>query len=186
MSGHSKWHSIKHKNGAIDAKRGRMFTKLIKEITIAARIGGGDAEGNPRLRKAISDAKARFLKHIMSMVDGRTFIHDLLTGCLIFEPTVFSRDALGTAFNCGQHTVGQQLLTDLMACCPDEYVQMMREANARDIADDTRRSRSDADSRQDDPGPKYVHPAYIDASPTEGNGVDSEYSPVERDDAEGE
>src|SRR5438876_945585 len=57
MSGHSKWHSIKHKKGAIDAKRGRMFTKLIKEITIAARIGGGDAEGNPRLRKAILDAK---------------------------------------------------------------------------------------------------------------------------------
>src|SRR5437764_15147586 len=56
MSGHSKWHSIKHKKGAIDAKRGRMFTKLIKEITIAARIGGGDAEGNPRLRKAIQDA----------------------------------------------------------------------------------------------------------------------------------
>src|SRR5262249_8440037 len=57
MSGHSKWHSIKHKKGAIDAKRGRMFTKLIKEITIAARIGGGDPEGNPRLRQAISDAK---------------------------------------------------------------------------------------------------------------------------------
>ena len=57
MSGHSKWHSIKHKKGAIDAKRGRAFTKLIKEITIAARIGGGDLEGNPRLRKAIADAK---------------------------------------------------------------------------------------------------------------------------------
>jgi YebC/PmpR family DNA-binding regulatory protein len=57
MSGHSKWHSIKHKKGAIDAKRGRMFTKVIKEITIAARIGGGDAEGNPRLRKAVLDAK---------------------------------------------------------------------------------------------------------------------------------
>jgi YebC/PmpR family DNA-binding regulatory protein len=57
MSGHSKWHSIKHKKGALDAKRGRMFTKVIKEITIAARIGGGDAEGNPRLRKAIADAK---------------------------------------------------------------------------------------------------------------------------------
>src|SRR5437870_198192 len=57
MSGHSKWHSIKHKKGAIDAKRGRMFTKVIKEITIAARIGGGDVEGNPRLRKAVSDAK---------------------------------------------------------------------------------------------------------------------------------
>jgi YebC/PmpR family DNA-binding regulatory protein len=57
MSGHSKWHSIKHKKGAIDAKRGRMFTKIIKEITIAARIGGGDPDGNPRLRKAVSDAK---------------------------------------------------------------------------------------------------------------------------------
>src|SRR5437867_9061023 len=57
MSGHSKWHSIKHKKGALDAKRGRMFTKVIKEITIAARIGGGDPEGNPRLRKAVSDAK---------------------------------------------------------------------------------------------------------------------------------
>ena len=57
MSGHSKWHSIKHKKGALDAKRGKMFTKLIKEITIAARIGGGDADGNARLRKAVSDAK---------------------------------------------------------------------------------------------------------------------------------
>src|SRR5215813_4264932 len=57
MSGHSKWHSIKHKKGAIDSKRGRAFTKYIKEITIAARIGGGDPDGNPRLRKAILDAK---------------------------------------------------------------------------------------------------------------------------------
>src|SRR5262245_6560863 len=57
MSGHSKWHSIKHKKAAIDSKRGRAFTKLIKEITIAARIGGGDPDGNPRLRKAIADAK---------------------------------------------------------------------------------------------------------------------------------
>ena len=47
MSGHSKWHSIKHKKAAIDSKRGRAFTKFIKEITIAARIGGGDPEGNP-------------------------------------------------------------------------------------------------------------------------------------------
>ena len=58
MSGHSKWHSIKHKKAATDSKRGRAFTKLIKEITIAARIGGGDTEANSRLRKAISDAKA--------------------------------------------------------------------------------------------------------------------------------
>lgn len=59
MSGHSKWATIKHKKGATDAKRGKIFTKLIKEITVAARMGGGDATGNPRLRKAIGDAKAQ-------------------------------------------------------------------------------------------------------------------------------
>ena len=58
MSGHSKWSSIKHKKGAADAKRGRIFTKLIKEITVAARMGGGDPDGNPRLRTAIQAAKA--------------------------------------------------------------------------------------------------------------------------------
>jgi YebC/PmpR family DNA-binding regulatory protein len=58
MSGHSKWASIKHKKGALDAKRGKLFTKFIKEITVAARSGGGDPDGNARLRKAIADAKA--------------------------------------------------------------------------------------------------------------------------------
>jgi YebC/PmpR family DNA-binding regulatory protein len=58
MSGHSKWSSIRHKKAAVDAKRGKIFTKLIKEITVAARIGGGDAEANPRLRTAIAAAKA--------------------------------------------------------------------------------------------------------------------------------
>jgi YebC/PmpR family DNA-binding regulatory protein len=57
MSGHSKWSTIKHKKGALDAKRGKIFTKLIKEITIAAKIGGGDPEGNPRLRSAIQAGK---------------------------------------------------------------------------------------------------------------------------------
>ncbi len=57
MSGHSKWSTIKRKKGAADAKRGKLFTKLIKEISIAAREGGGDPEGNPRLRLAISNAK---------------------------------------------------------------------------------------------------------------------------------
>ncbi len=57
MSGHSKWHTIKHKKGALDAKRGKVFTKLIKEITVAARTGGGDVAANARLRKAVSDAK---------------------------------------------------------------------------------------------------------------------------------
>jgi len=58
MSGHSKWSSIKHKKGAADAKRGKIFTKLIKEITVAARMGGGDPDGNPRLRSAVAAAKA--------------------------------------------------------------------------------------------------------------------------------
>lgn len=58
MSGHSKWSTIKRKKGAIDAKRGKIFTRLIKEITVAARQGGGDPEGNPRLRSAIGTAKA--------------------------------------------------------------------------------------------------------------------------------
>ena len=57
MSGHSKWATIKHKKGALDAKRGQMFTKLIKEISIAARMGGGDPEGNARLRTAILKAR---------------------------------------------------------------------------------------------------------------------------------
>lgn len=59
MSGHSKWSSIKHKKAARDAKRGKVFTKLIKEITIAARLGGGDPGANPRLRTAIVTAKAQ-------------------------------------------------------------------------------------------------------------------------------
>jgi YebC/PmpR family DNA-binding regulatory protein len=58
MSGHSKWHTIKHKKGAADAKRGRVFTKIIKEITVAARVGGGDPNGNPRLRTVLAAAKA--------------------------------------------------------------------------------------------------------------------------------
>jgi len=58
MSGHSKWHTIKHKKGAADAKRGKIFTKIIKEITVAARMGGGDEEANPRLRTVVLKAKA--------------------------------------------------------------------------------------------------------------------------------
>ena len=59
MSGHSKWSTIKHKKGAADAKRGKIFTKLIKEITVAARMGGGDPDANPRLRSAIAAAKSQ-------------------------------------------------------------------------------------------------------------------------------
>jgi len=59
MSGHSKWHTIKHKKGAADAKRGKVFTRIIKELTVAARAGGGDPDMNPRLRTIIADAKAQ-------------------------------------------------------------------------------------------------------------------------------
>lgn len=58
MAGHSKWANIKHRKGAVDAKRGKVFTKLIKEITVAARLGGGDPAANPRLRSAIASAKS--------------------------------------------------------------------------------------------------------------------------------
>jgi YebC/PmpR family DNA-binding regulatory protein len=58
MSGHSKWHSIKHKKAAADSKRGKIFTKIIREIAVAARAGGGDPDANPRLRKAVQDARA--------------------------------------------------------------------------------------------------------------------------------
>ncbi|NIQ98564.1 MAG: YebC/PmpR family DNA-binding transcriptional regulator, partial [Desulfuromonadales bacterium] len=57
MAGHSKWANIKHRKGAQDAKRGKIFTKIIKELTVAARIGGGDPETNPRLRLAMDKAK---------------------------------------------------------------------------------------------------------------------------------
>jgi YebC/PmpR family DNA-binding regulatory protein len=59
MSGHSKWATIKHKKGALDAKRGKLFTKLIKELNVAARMGGGDPGANPRLRAAIAAAKGQ-------------------------------------------------------------------------------------------------------------------------------
>ncbi|MCA9599258.1 MAG: YebC/PmpR family DNA-binding transcriptional regulator [Myxococcales bacterium] len=59
MSGHSKWATIKRKKGALDAKRGKLFTKLIREIVTAARIAGGDVDGNPRLRKAVNEAKGQ-------------------------------------------------------------------------------------------------------------------------------
>jgi len=59
MAGHSKWANIKHRKGAQDAKRGKIFTKIIKEITVAARLGGGDLDANPRLRKAVSNGRSK-------------------------------------------------------------------------------------------------------------------------------
>lgn len=63
MSGHSKWASIKHKKAITDSKRGKVFTKIVKEISIAARLGGGDPAGNPRLRTAIEKAKEMNMPH---------------------------------------------------------------------------------------------------------------------------
>ena len=83
MSGHSKWHTIKHKKGALDAKRGKIFTKMIKEITVAARTGNsGDVDSNARLRNAVSDAKAqnmpndtidRAIKRGMGELEGASY-----------------------------------------------------------------------------------------------------------------
>lgn len=58
MSGHSRWAGIKHKKGLIDAKKGKTFTRIVRELTIAARAGGGSPDNNPRLRKAMDDARA--------------------------------------------------------------------------------------------------------------------------------
>jgi YebC/PmpR family DNA-binding regulatory protein len=83
MSGHSKWATIKRKKGALDAKRGKMFTKLIKELTIAAREGGGDPGANPRLRLAVDNAKAanmpqdnieRAIKKATGELEGVTYL----------------------------------------------------------------------------------------------------------------
>lgn len=83
MSGHSKWATIRRKKGALDAKRGKLFTKLIKEITIAARDGGGDPNGNPRLRLAVDNAKAanmpadnvdRAIKKATGELDGVNYV----------------------------------------------------------------------------------------------------------------
>ncbi|MCI5167215.1 MAG: YebC/PmpR family DNA-binding transcriptional regulator [Candidatus Electrothrix sp. GM3_4] len=89
MSGHSKWSTIKRKKGANDAKRGKIFTKLIKEITIAARMGGGDPDGNPRLRSAITIAKSgnmpkdnidRAIKKATGDLDGAVYEEILYEG----------------------------------------------------------------------------------------------------------
>ena len=89
MSGHSKWHSIKHKKGATDAKRGKLFTKIIRELTIAARLGGGDPDANPRLRTAVDKAKAanmpadnitRAIKKGTGELEGATYEEMTLEG----------------------------------------------------------------------------------------------------------
>ena len=89
MSGHSKWASIKHKKGATDAKRGKLFTKIIREMTIAARLGGGDPDSNPRLRTAVEKAKGanmpadnitRAIKKGTGELEGTTYEELVLEG----------------------------------------------------------------------------------------------------------
>jgi YebC/PmpR family DNA-binding regulatory protein len=89
MAGHSKWANIKHRKGAQDAKRGKVFTKLIKEITVATRIGGGDPEGNPRLRAALDKARQanmprdnidRAIKKGLGDLDGVTYEEGIFEG----------------------------------------------------------------------------------------------------------
>jgi YebC/PmpR family DNA-binding regulatory protein len=89
MSGHSKWHSIKHKKGAADARRGKLFTKIIREMTIAARLGGGDPDSNPRLRTAVDKAKGanmpadnitRAIKKGTGELEGTTYEEMTLEG----------------------------------------------------------------------------------------------------------
>jgi YebC/PmpR family DNA-binding regulatory protein len=107
MSGHSKWHSIKHKKGATDAKRGKLFTKIIREMTIAARIGGGDPDSNPRLRTAVDKAKGanmpadnitRAIKKGTGDLEGTTYEDLVLEGygpggvALLIEGTTDNRN----------------------------------------------------------------------------------------------
>jgi len=107
MSGHSKWHSIKHKKGATDAKRGKLFTKIIREMTIAARLGGGDPDSNPRLRTAVDKAKGanmpadnitRAIKKGTGDLEGTTYEDVVLEGygpggvALLVEGTTDNRN----------------------------------------------------------------------------------------------
>jgi YebC/PmpR family DNA-binding regulatory protein len=109
MSGHSKWHSIKHKKGAADAKRGKLFTKIIREMTIAARLGGGDPDSNPRLRTAVDKAKAanmpadnikRAIQKGTGELEGTTFEEVTLEGygpggvALLVEGTTDNRNRM--------------------------------------------------------------------------------------------
>jgi len=89
MAGHSKWANIKHRKGAQDAKRGKVFTKLIKEITVASRIGGGDRDGNPRLRAALDKARQanmprdnidRAIKKGLGDLDGVSYEEGIFEG----------------------------------------------------------------------------------------------------------
>jgi hypothetical protein len=135
-----------------------------------------------REARAMDDTRAGFISHIMGLVDGRTYIHDLLTACHIFRQP-FSPNAQVTAFACGELNIGQRLLSDIMRFCPDDYIVMMREANARKSTSDARRGRSDKDAGGPDSGsiPIYVHPGYRDDSAADPGSQAADYNPVDRD-----
>src|SRR5262245_23429496 len=104
MSGHSKWHTIKHKKGAADAKRGKIFTRIIKELTVAARAGGGDTDTNPRLRTIITEAKAQNMpSHNIKRAIRRGTGED---------PGVSYEDAQYEAYGPGGAAVIMDVLTD--------------------------------------------------------------------------
>jgi hypothetical protein len=134
-----------------------------------------------RSAKALEGAHDAVINDFMGLASGRSYIYDLLIYCHVFDQP-FSADPHHTAFGCGQLDVGQLILRQIMRICPDLYVQMTREANARSITDDARRSRSDKDSngRDSEPAP-YVHPSF-DAGADSSAATDaSDYNPIDRD-----
>ena len=104
MSGHSKWSSIKHKKGAADAKRGKIFTRIIKELTVAARVGGGDPDSNPRLRTVVADAKAANMP-----ADN---IKRAIRRCTVEEPGVSYEEATYEGYGPGGAALMLETLTD--------------------------------------------------------------------------
>ena len=99
MSGHSKWATIKHKKGALDAKRGKIFTRLIKEISIAAKNGGGDPDSNPRLRTAILAAKIAVRRRGLESGSPPPFLAAMLIS-LIRRVKILPRLASSAPFLC--------------------------------------------------------------------------------------
>ena len=144
-----------------------------------------------REARAMADARRGFVSHIMGLADGRAYIHDLLRVCDALDKQVFLVDPYENAFWCGVRHVGAMLRADIMDYCPDDFVLMMREANARNTTSDARRERSDQDAGGTDSGPvsEYVHPGFIDgndSSPAADAGRQAaDYNPIDRDGEDG-
>lgn len=128
-----------------------------------------------RQARADDQARLEFIQYIMGVANGRAYIYDLLVSCHIFTDSLFTPDAMSMSFSSGRHSVGQQIVAEIMAACPDQYVQMMREADARAITIEQRLERSDKDANGGDrQSTAYVHPA-LDTG--EQTNVSSEYDP---------